>query len=175
MHSYPSQGGGVVPLLIALGFIAIALLRNARARRLRVERLWIAPLLILLAAVMALGFGQQHAPRPLMIGVYVLAAAAGAAMGWWRGRFTQITVDPQTHELTSRASPIGMVLILAIFAIRMGLRTLFAQNASALHVSVIEIGDAFLLLAVGLVCAQRLEIALRATRLLNEARAARTA
>jgi hypothetical protein len=105
-----------------------------------------------------------------MMVVDIAALAIGAAFGWWRGRFTRIAVNRETHALTSQASPLGMLLILAIFGLRMGVRTLAAQNASALHVSVVDITDAFLLLAVGLVCAQRLEMALRANRLLLEAR-----
>jgi hypothetical protein len=79
-------------------------------------------------------------------------------------------VDPQTHVLTSKTSPLGMLLILAIFAVRYALRSFGAQTAGVLHVSALEITDALMLLAAGLVCAQRLEIALRATRLLNAAR-----
>ncbi|RAK61195.1 DUF1453 domain-containing protein [Phenylobacterium hankyongense] len=168
MHGYPGNVG-YGAYLFPLVFIALAILRNARVRNLKVERLWIAPLMILAATV--LSFSQQQAPGPVMIAADIAALAAGAALGWWRGRFTKITVNRETHALTSQASPVGMLLILGIFAIRMGLRTYAAENASALHVSVTDITDAFLLLAVGLVCAQRLEMALRATRLVNEARA----
>ncbi|MEO8113704.1 MAG: DUF1453 domain-containing protein [Phenylobacterium sp.] len=156
--------------LIPLVFIGLALLRNARVRNLKIERLWIAPVLILTATGMAL-WAAQTVPGPRMVAVDVAALILGAALGWWRARFTKITVDPATHNLTSQASPLGMLLILAIFAIRFGVRAFATANAGVLHVSVTEIADTFLLLAVGLVCAQRLEIALRATRLLNEARA----
>jgi hypothetical protein len=170
-HNVP-QGAASLPYLIPLVFIVLAVMRNMRARNLRIERLWLAPVLVLLATVMA--FSQQKPPGPMMIGVDLLAIALGAALGWWRGRFTLINVDPATHALTSKTSPVGMLLILAVFALRYGLRGVATQNASALHISVIDITDAFLLLAVGLVCAQRLEIAMRATRLLSEVRAART-
>jgi hypothetical protein len=46
-------------------------------------------------------------------------------------------------------------------------------TAGLLHVSVLEVTDTLMLLAVGLVCVQRLEMALRATRLLHEARASK--
>jgi hypothetical protein len=159
---------GLLPYLIPIAFIAIAILRNARARNLRIERLWIAPLFI--AAAVALSFSQQHMPSPLFVGVDFAALVVGAALGWWRGRLTNITVNPETHALTSQTSPVGMLLILVIFALRYGIRIYAQQNASTLHASVNDVADAFLLLAVGVVCAQRLEIALRATRLLNEAR-----
>jgi hypothetical protein len=110
---------------------------------------------------------------PLMIVIDVAALALGALLGWWRARLTTIAVDPQSHQLTSRASPVGMLVILALFAVRYGLRAFATENATALHLSVNIVADAALVMTVGLVCAQRLEIALRATRLLNEARAAK--
>lgn len=155
--------------LIPLVVIGLVILRNARARRLRVEQLWISPTILL--AITALAFSQQHTPSPAMIALDVAMLAVGAAAGWWRGRFTRITIDPETQALTSQASPVGMLLILGIFAIRYVLRTYAQQSASLLHVDAIAITDAFMLLAVGIVCTQRLEMALRATRLLNEARA----
>jgi hypothetical protein len=103
----------------------------------------------------------------------VAALAVGALLGWWRARLTHIAVDPQTHQLTSRASPLGMLVILGLFAVRYGLRAFATQNAGALHLSVKLVADAALVMTVGLVCAQRLEIALRATRLLNGARTAK--
>ena len=66
-----------------------------------------------------------------------------------------------------------MLLILALFAVRYGLRSFGTQTASTLHVSALQIADVLMLLAVGIVCTQRLEIALRATRLLSEARNSR--
>jgi hypothetical protein len=153
---------------IPLVAVALVILRNARARRLRIENLWIMPVVVLVLVGLALT--QQGLPTPLMLGVDIAALVVGAALGWWRARFTHISVDPATHALTSRASPVGMLVILVIFAIRYGVRYYAAQNAGSLGVSALALADALLVTSVGLVCAQRLEIALRATRLLNEAR-----
>jgi hypothetical protein len=162
---------GIWVYLIPVLVIGLVILRNARARHLKVERLWVSPLLLLFLT--ATTFSQQHMPTPTMIAVDVAALVLGATLGWWRGRFTRITINPETHDLTSQASPLGMVLILAIMVLRQGVRGYAAANAGALHVSLVDITDAFLLLAVGVVCAQRLEMALRANRLLTEARAAK--
>jgi hypothetical protein len=156
--------------LMPLAVIALVILRNSRARRLRIEGLWISPVLILV--LVGLSFSQQAMPTPLMLGIDIAALVVGAGLGWWRARFTTITVDPATHELTSKASPLGMLVILGVFAVRYGVRMYATQSASSLGVSANAIADAALVISVGLVCAQRLEIALRATRLLNEARAA---
>jgi hypothetical protein len=154
--------------LVPLIAVAMIVLRNARVRKLKVERLWIAPLAFLVLTVLT--FSAQKPPGPGLIAADAVALALGAVAGWWRGRLTHITVDPATHELTSKTSPVGMLLILALFAARYGVRALGPETAGALHVPVLAVTDALMLLAVGLVCAQRLEIALRATRLVREAR-----
>jgi hypothetical protein len=154
--------------MVPLVAIAMVILRNARARKLRIETLWIMPVVIL--ALVGLSFSQQGMPSPLMLGIDIAALAIGALLGWWRARFTHITVDPATHQLTSRASPVGMLVILGVFALRYVVRMYTAQNASSLGVSTVGVADALLVITVGLVCAQRLEIALRASRLLEEAR-----
>lgn len=157
--------------MVPLVAIALVILRNARARKLRIETLWIMPVVIL--ALVGLSFSQQGMPSPLMLTIDIAALATGALLGWWRARFTHITVDPATHQLTSRASPIGMLVILGVFAVRYAVRVYAAQDADALHMPVNAVADAALVISVGLVCAQRLEIALRASRLLAEARAAK--
>jgi hypothetical protein len=157
--------------LIPLIVVAMVILRNSRARRLRIETLWVSPLMILV--VVGLALSHETALTPGMIAIDLAALGLGALLGWWRARLTHIAIDPATHRLTSQASPIGMLVILGLFALRYGLRSYAAQNASALHVSVNVIADGALVMTAGLVCAQRLEIALRAMRLLNEARAAK--
>lgn len=165
------QPGGMWAVLVPLAVIIFALARNARAQNLKIESLWIMPLVMLL--LIGLALSQQGVPSLLDIAVDLAALGVGAALGWWRGCFTHITIDPQSHALTSRASPVGLVLIAAIFGLRYVLRAYAAAHAGELHASVAEITDSFLVLAVGLVCAQRLEIWLRASRMLAEARAIR--
>ena len=84
-----------------------------------------------------------------------------------------ISVDPETHALNTKASPAAMIFIVALVAIRMFLRGVAMGEASTLHLSVAVITGAFMTFAVGLFGVQRLEMALRANRLLGEARMAR--
>ena len=154
--------------LVPLIAVAMVVLRNSRERKLKVERLWIAPVAFLI--ITGLVLAAQPPPGLAMLAADLLALAVGATAGWWRGRLTHLTVDPETHDLTSKTSPLGMLLVLALFAMRYILRTMGSQGASMLHVSALQVTDALMLFAVGLVCAQRLEIALRATRLLEKAR-----
>src|SRR6516165_2159760 len=107
--------------LIPLIAVAMIVLRNAGERRLKVERLWISPVLFL--ALTALTLARQSPPGPALLALEAGALGLGAFAGWWRGRLTHITVDPATHALTSKTSPLGMLLILALFAVRYGLRS----------------------------------------------------
>ena len=161
----------LVPIVIAMGLV---ILRNSRARRLRIEAMWIAPVMI--AALIGLAFwgegraGVGRGLTPLNLGLDVAGVVIGAALGWWRARFTNITIDPATHELTSQASPIGMIVIMGILVLRTVIRTYAAQSNGPLGQWGPPLTDALLVMSVGLVCAQRLEIFLRASRLLAEAR-----
>ncbi len=170
--AYPAANPPAWSNLVPLVAIALVILRNARARRLRIEAMWIAPVIIL--ALIGLALYAEGMPSPLGLGLDAAAVVAGAGLGWWRARFTNISVDPETHELTSRASPLGMMVILAVFAIRFGVRAYAQQNGTALGVWASIIPDALLVMSVGLVCAGRLEIFLRASKLLNAARATST-
>ena len=167
--------GGVGPqnigLLIGMTVaVTIVLLRNRQARRLRVELLWIRPVIFTLLMAAAL----IAAPPPMTVAalvILVFALALGCALGWQRGRLMHIEVDPETHMLRSQASPLGLIFIMVLLVVRFGLRTLLAQSAQEWHLPLAAISDAFLLFLVGLLAAQALEMWLRAQRLLNEAKA----
>jgi hypothetical protein len=159
--------------LVAIVVLGLMILRNSRARRLKVERLWISPLIV--AGLCALAIAASPVPGPVGLAVDALALGLGVALGWWRGRATTFTVDPQTHVVTSQVSPLGMLLILAIVAVRYALRSALGVGASSLHVSAAEFTDSFLLLAIGVVCAQRAEWYIRARRMIEAARTARAA
>lgn len=163
------HGAEAWSLLIPLIVIAIVILRNARARTIKVERLWISPLIVMAMTIAAFSAN----PPPGLVGVVldIAAVGVGALLGWWRGRASRFTVDPETHVVTSRVSPAGMLLILGIFALRYILRGALGGGASTLHLSAAELTDSFLLLAVGVVSAQRLEWWIRARKMIAEAKA----
>jgi hypothetical protein len=169
MQSIP-QGGGALPYLIPLVVLGLVVLRNSRARTLRIERLWISPTIV--AVMAALTFYNFPPSGPPAIALNVAALLLGAFLGWWRARASRFTIDPQTHVITSKVSPVGMLLILGIFALRYVVRAAAPNEASVLHVTALDLTDSFLLMAVGLVSAQRVEWLIRARRMLAEARGA---
>jgi hypothetical protein len=165
----PQLIGGLVPLVI---IVAVLALRNSRPRPLRIERLWIRPVIFI--AMMGAALTAAAPPLDVLnIGVLVAALIVGGGMGWLRGRSMKIDVHPETHELSARASPLGLVFIVALLLVRYGLRGAAFESASFLHLSIIAIADSFVLLAVGMMVVQGLEMWLRARRLLADAIAAK--
>jgi membrane protein CcdC involved in cytochrome C biogenesis len=163
----------LLPLMIPLVVIALVMRRAVRGRKVRVERLWIAPSIALIGAGVLLYF--QPPTDTLSQAVYAGVIVVGGALGWYRGAFTRLSVDAETHEVTSKASAAGVALILGAFVIRSGVRAFMGEQSSALHVSAALVTDAFVLFAVAMVIVQRVEIWLRCTRLLKKAGADKAA
>jgi hypothetical protein len=167
---FGGSGGTLTQYLLPLGIAVIVIvLRNSRPRRLRIERLWVLPAIYLVMMVSALAAAPPPI-TPISIGLLVLGFLIGAGLGWQRARFTEIHIHPETHDLTSRSSPIGIIFIFAILLLRFGARDFLASHPDVLHVPVIAIGEALLVMVVATLSMQRLEIWQRASRMLAEAR-----
>jgi hypothetical protein len=143
-------------------------LRNmGKTRKLRVEMLWIIPTIYL--AFAGLLFWRMP---PVGLGWLwtALGFAVGAAIGWQRGRMIAVSVDPVTHELNQRTSPAAILFILLLIGLRMGMRSALIGSSAYWHPGATLVTDIFAASAVGILAVYRLEIYLRARRLLREAR-----
>src|SRR5262249_37502205 len=148
---------------IVLALMLFRMQRMSKARPLKTERLWIVP------AVFAIFTALTFVPAPpnmndipWLMGI----AGVGAIVGWHRGQMMRITVDPQTHNLSQAASPFALVLLLAVFGMRYGLRYVLGEEAHAWGISLSLLADAPLVFAVAMFALQRLEMFIRAERLL---------
>ena len=166
----------LLPYLVPLLILVLVVRRSLRERRVRLETLWIAPLVFGAITV----FTLWHSPPPSMAWTLGLAAAfaAGCGAGWLRGKATTISIDPQTHLLSSRATPIAVILFALLFLARTSLRMAIMQQPGSVGgmpaPQAALITDAFLVFALGMVAAQRVEIGVRCRLLLLEAKAAST-
>lgn len=155
-----------VPTAIFVLIFAFRARRLTQLRPLRIERLWIFPAIYLLVCTWML---VQFPPTPVGWGLCAIGLLAGAALGWQRGKTMRITVDPETHQLNQKASWAGVAFLFVIVSLRAAARA----EGSALHLNVAMLTDILVVLALGLFAVQRVEMYLRAKRLLEEARAAR--
>ncbi|HEX3677792.1 MAG TPA: CcdC protein domain-containing protein [Sphingomicrobium sp.] len=153
---------------ITIGVIVIIMVvrmrRMGKMRPLNLGSLWVVPAIYL--AVAALMFIQLP-PAGWIAIVSGLGLLIGAAIGWQRGKMMHIHVDPETQVLNQRASPAAMFFLLALIVVRMAARGIIGQEGG---VSPAMLTDPLIAFALGMFTLQRLEMYLRAKRLLEEAR-----
>ena len=99
----PGAQGGTAQILTPLITVAILAVvlwrRNSRPRQLRIERLWIRPLLF--ALIVSATLAATPFPfDPLSLAVLTLALVLGGGLGWQRGRFMQIDVHAERSGRT---------------------------------------------------------------------------
>jgi len=153
----------VIPIVVLLLVMTLRMRRMGRMRPLKLEQLWIVPALYL---VVVAGLFAQHPPTLVGWLAAVAAFAIGGALGWQRGKFMEIHVDPETHALNQKASMAGMLFLVALIAVRFAVRA----AGGGLHVNAAMLIDMLAAFALGMFAMQRLEMYLRAKRLLAEAR-----
>ena len=164
----PQQYGPLIGIGIAL---VIILLRNQKPRPLRLRYMWIAPLLVALAIGFGLwGMSQAPGASHTAFGVDAWGILAGglilgAAAGYQRGRMTTIERAPD-GGLQAQASRLGIILIVALIASRSLLRPWLEAHAGTWHLNALVIQDAFLLFAAAMVIVQRIEMFIRARRIM---------
>jgi hypothetical protein len=163
--------GYVITAVILIVVLGLRMRSVGRERPLKVGRLWIIPA-VYLAAATAL-FVATPPARPIEWALSLVALAIGAALGWQRGRLTHIAVDPATEEVKMKQSMMGFLFIVVLVALKVGMRSMpgFGNNA-LFHMSPQGLTDILVALMLGLLGMQRVEMFLRARRLLGEARAA---
>lgn len=141
-----------------------------KARRLRLERLWILPAFY----TAIVGFVFWSAPPHGLTWLWCLVAlGVGAGLGWWRGKLMRVDVDPVTHELSQTVSPAALIFIVALIAIRSASRAMAVQMAGPGHAGLMAATEILMAFALGFIAFQRVENFLRARRMLAEARAKR--
>jgi hypothetical protein len=159
------------PLLPLLVVGVVLLLRNRQARPLRLERLWVRPVMSVLMVVLVL----VELPPPLTLssfGLMFLGLGIGGAIGWQRGRFMQLEVHPETQAVMAKMSSLGMIFVLAIIGLRIWLRSALAESPVA-GLSAAAVTDSLMILAGAMMLVQQIEITLRARQLLAQARTSR--
>jgi ABC-type Na+ efflux pump permease subunit len=111
------------PLLV-IALVAWRMIKNP-PRKVKPNRLFILPLVLALAAFFTLK--QSPAPGAVWILIFAAAGLLGAGVGYLSGRHREFSLDTETGEIMSRATPIGTIIFGALFAARFGLKLAFPQ------------------------------------------------
>jgi hypothetical protein len=143
--------------------IAFRLRTMSRERPLKLGTLWIIPAVYLLLTAWIL-FALP--PTGLGWGLLAVGLIIGSVLGWHRGKLIHIDRNPETGDLRQKASPLAMILLLALIVLKLGARAIFGETAAGHPASgAMLLTDAFIGFALGLLSATRLELYLRAQRL----------
>lgn len=151
---------------VIVAVMALRFRNLGKMRRLRLETLWIIPAIYIAATA----FTFARIPPPPAVWPFIaIALVIGAVVGWQRGKMMHIEVDPETHTLNQRTSAAALLFIIVIILVRNGAGMLAQQGG--LHINFVTITDIAMAFALGMFGTQRVEMFLRARRLLAEARA----
>ena len=153
-----------VTIAIIAVVMALRLRRMGQMRPLKLGNLFIVPALYLVVAAIMF---VQLPPTGWVAIACAIALAIGAAVGWQRGKMMHIHVDPETYALNQKASPAAMFFLIGLIVVRMAARGMLGQNSG---VSPAMLTDPLIAFALGMFTVQRIEMYLRAKRLLEEAR-----
>ena len=163
-HQGTSWITAVLPFVVIAIVLALRFRSMSRERPLRIATLWIVTVIYLLLAG-SMMFAVP--PSPPGWGLLALGLVIGIAVGWHRGKLIRIERDPDSGELRQRASPLAMLLLVALVVLKLGARAIFGETAVAHPGSgAMLLTDAFIGFALGLLSATRLELYLRARRIL---------
>jgi hypothetical protein len=106
----------VLPYLVPFLVIAMIAWRASRSMKGRVvdpSRLWVRPAIIVLVMLAMLANSPMPASYAFML--FAVAALVGAGMGYLMTRHQEFSIDAATGVVTSRTSPIGVMLFAGLF------------------------------------------------------------
>lgn len=167
VQAHPIQQSWIsyaVTIAIIVVVMALRMRGMAKTRPLKLEMLWVVPLLYVIIAGLML---WQLPPRGWVAIASVAALLIGAAVGWQRGTMMHIHVDPDTHALNQKASPAAMVFLIALIVVRAGARSMLGEASG---VTPAMLTDPLIAFALGMLTLTRVEMYIRAKRLLEEVR-----
>jgi hypothetical protein len=117
----------IVPLIVVV-ILARRLIRNA-PRKVKTGRMFVLPGIVAVATVITLY--STGVPGILWIGIYVVALILGAVVGFLSAHHQEFALDYETGTITSKATPIGSALVVALFAVRFLLKLIMPQVAGS--------------------------------------------
>lgn len=164
-----AHGGNWAATLLPFVVLAVVLTLRFRSmskeRPLKLNTLWIVPVVyVLLMASMLMTLP----PPPAGWALLVVGLAIGVTVGWHRGKLIRIERNAETGELSQKASPLAMLLLVALIVLKLGARAIFGDAAATQPGSgALLLTDAFIGFALGLLSATRLELCLRGRKLLE--------
>jgi membrane protein CcdC involved in cytochrome C biogenesis len=155
--------GGVVVLLV----VGFRVMRMRGVRPYNPGASLILPALLAVLASTFFIFPWPYSPKNAAIAAGALLA--GAIVGWWRGKLMHLTIAGP-GKLNIQASPLAILVLVGLLVVRMALRFSILADHAPDSPFVLALDGAFIAFGVGLLGVARLEMFLRARKLLAASR-----
>lgn len=156
----------IAPYLVALLVAALLVrrvIKSQKPRAVNLRRLWILP--VILVTTTGTTLANEPVPSPLAMVAFVLAGTAGAALGWFRVHTLEFSVDPETRAISSKATPLGAILLIGLLVFRYALK--YALHLEGVRgVDLVRWTDGAMMFTLGMLVAQSAHTWIRAHRLL---------
>ncbi len=169
----PYLGPAIVVILIAR-----RTLRAQQPRRVRPNLLWIQPA-ILLAGMISVFALTPVQLSVFSLGLFLLGAIMGAAVGYFRALHQEFSIEPETGNVMSKATPLGSILFLGLFLIRFGMNSWMDRGAppvmGAANPHILLYTDVTLFFAFAMVAATAFEVWRRTRPIIAEHKTGRSA
>jgi len=164
MNAHGNWLTALLPFVIIAVVLALRFRSMSKERPLKPNTLWVVPLIYLLLIGSML---YSVTPTTAGWGLLLMGLGIGIGVGWHRGKLIHISRNPESGEFSQRASPLAMLLLVVLVILKLGAREIFGDSAAGHPGSgAMLLTDAFLGFALGLLSATRLELFLRARRIL---------
>jgi membrane protein CcdC involved in cytochrome C biogenesis len=139
----------VIPLLV-VALLARRVMKSQRPSVVRVERLWIFPVILLV--LVGLTLSRETTPSLVWIVAFALVAAAGGAFGWFRVHTLEFSLDPETGAVSSKSTAFGAILLVALLLFRYAIKY-FLNDAGIRGVEVARWTDGALIFSASMLIA----------------------
>jgi len=158
--------------LISLGvggviFVALMAWRMRRmmtATPFNPYRAWVLPMIFIV--FLALSFSRAW-PLGVMEWVWVVVAgAAGAGLGWLRGKSITMTYDPVTRQIFAQGGAMAMLFIVVLIVVRTGLNYYLHAQGGSIGIRSEAADVIFSTLGAGLFIARSIELGVRGHKML---------
>ena len=134
----PSLTKDLAPFILP-GIVVLIFARrlmNNKPRKVKTNRIFLLPGIVIVATVLTLWAAPIPKPWLLWIPVDLGALAIGLVAGFLSAHHQEFSLDYDTGTITSKATPIGTIVVLALFAAKFGLKFLLPEiNGSPYDVS----------------------------------------
>jgi hypothetical protein len=163
----------LLPVLIILPLLYFRMRKLTKARPLKLDRLWVRPVLFLAIAALAL-LAPAAAGQPMRVLMPLdwawlgLAGALGAGAGWQWGRTMAIEVHPEDGTLMVRGGHAAILVLAALILVRIGLRTGLTAEARAGNINMLLVSDLSIVFSALLFTLRSVEMYLRAKRVMAQ-------